>query len=734
MICPPNDILLDFVLNRCEDQGIEEIENHLIECDSCRKNIVELERSVDDPIDKEIRKAAANNQIERYIATKSPDYPTINGFKIVRKIGQGGMGIVFEAIDEKTGDIRAIKVLHSSRHFDPASIRRFEKEKEAVALLRHDNVVRSFPCDDPTMIVMERLEGKNLAEINVPLPIEQACNIIIQAAKGLSFAHQNGIVHRDIKPSNIFITNDGTVKILDLGLIKTLTQEPGSLHTQTDHITGTLNYLSPEQILTPSKVEQRSDIYSLGCVFYFLLTGTAPFTGTTGEILTSHARDKVPSVRKFRTDIPRSLTGILNKMLEKEPSKRQQSMSEVIGAIQMPSQWSVTKYLLPLLFFVGFIFVVVFANNKFRHDKHAVPLDNITMVSLDKDIAVPPTPTERSDEPKPRSNNGDEKLGETNDEISDKDDIIRVTLEFDERLNGKLFLEKTSKMPKLFDGDIVDVPSFPNTVFRRNSDKMTNMVVDFNRFDSSNADRGLPWAHWGPVGFDLEKKRFLFPPSGPDSLKQIIFLSYTTHIPIRITFDIAEFTGEMFSLKLSSEEEKRIFECRISSHSGKAGPFSVVGRWLTGPAKSRDYHSLISEQDIHLDHPKEWTFSYPIPNEVIEDIITFFVGKNLFFDFNMSPTGSTVEVSRIEITGKKYLPHIGMGLERVTHAAVRLVDRWSLAGKAGVQKGDKILSANEKKCDTREEAWATLYNYELGKPLKLRVMRGSEEKEFVIFE
>lgn len=375
MICPPHNLLTDFVLNRLDDHQSDEIDNHLIECDSCRQKIAELERTTDDPVDVEIRKAVANNTLEKYIALKTTENPIINGFKIVRKIGQGGMGVVYEAIATETGDIRAIKVLHSSRHFDPASVRRFQKEKEAISRLHHDNIVRSFSCDDPLCIVMERLQGKNLSELSVPLPIDQTLNIIIQAAKGFEYAHANGIVHRDVKPSNIFITTDGTIKILDLGLAKIINSESGSTQTHTsDHIVGTLDFLSPEQILSPNKIGIQSDIYSLGVVFFFLLTGRVPFVGSTGEKLAGHARDKAPDIRKFRQDVSPALTSIVSKMLEKEPNRRFKSMTEVAEAILNPKIANprlgnnILFGVVPILLF---IFSLVCGKSLFLNDKNA---------------------------------------------------------------------------------------------------------------------------------------------------------------------------------------------------------------------------------------------------------------------------------------------------------------------------------------------------------------------------
>jgi len=333
MNCPPLETLRYLLLDRLDAKEVERIDDHLLHCESCRNVFAELERTEVDPIDVEIKEALANNSLDKYIS--SQNHPDVAGFRITKKIGSGGTGIVYEAVDATTGEVKALKVLRSAHHFDPVALRRFEKEREAVARLEHKNIVRFFHCDNPHCIVMERLEGKNLGDIGVPLSVKEASNIILQVIEGIEHAHRNNIVHRDIKPSNIFRCHDGTIKILDLGLAKILSPDHGTSTGTTDHIVGTLDFLSPEQILAPDEVGVQSDIYSLGVLFFFLLTGTLPFGGSPGAKLAGHARDQAPNVRKLRTEVPPALAKIVSKMLEKDTNRRFQSMSAVGNAIEL---------------------------------------------------------------------------------------------------------------------------------------------------------------------------------------------------------------------------------------------------------------------------------------------------------------------------------------------------------------------------------------------------------------
>ena len=206
---------------------------------------------------------------------------TISHYKILEKLGEGGMGEVYLAEDLKLERQVAIKFLPQHLTKDKDNVERFQREAKAAASLNHPNIVTIHDVieeDDQICIVMEYVQGQSLRDIintSSQFPIPNSTEIIIQIAEGLSQAHQSGIVHRDIKPENIIIDIDGRVKILDFGLAKL---KGASKLTKESSTLGTVNYMSPEQI-QGRDADHRSDIWSVGIVFYELLTGEPPFKG-----------------------------------------------------------------------------------------------------------------------------------------------------------------------------------------------------------------------------------------------------------------------------------------------------------------------------------------------------------------------------------------------------------------------------------------------------------------------
>ena len=254
----------------------------------------------------------------------------LGDYKLQNHLGTGGMSSVFLAKHRLIDRPVAIKILPPSRAEDPNFRDRFEREARATALLSHPNIVRVFDIDtqgDTHYIVMEYVSGRDLRAIvksGGPLPLDRAAHYIAQAAVGLQHAHQRGLVHRDIKPANLVAKADGTLKILDLGLARVDDDEISSLTmTNPETMMGTADYLAPEQALNAHTVDGRADVYSLGCTFYFLLTGHAPFTeGTIAQRILMHQTQPPRDVRADRPDCPHALADCCMTMLAKEPERR----------------------------------------------------------------------------------------------------------------------------------------------------------------------------------------------------------------------------------------------------------------------------------------------------------------------------------------------------------------------------------------------------------------------------
>ena len=265
----------------------------------------------------------------------------LGNYTILDKLGQGGMGMVLKAEHKRLKRLVAIKVLSPQAVKTPDALKRFHREVEAAAKLRHTNVVATDDADEAKgthFLVMEYIDGSDLSALvkkKGPLSVEQAVRCVIQAARGLEFAHQQGVVHRDIKPANLLIDAKGTVKILDMGLAR-IEGDAGahSELTNTGAVMGTVDYMAPEQALNTKSADARSDIYSLGISLWYLLTGKCAYDGDTMMAkLLAHRDSPIPSLRSVRADVPQSVDAAFQKMVAKQPQSRFQSMTEVLQAL-----------------------------------------------------------------------------------------------------------------------------------------------------------------------------------------------------------------------------------------------------------------------------------------------------------------------------------------------------------------------------------------------------------------
>jgi WD40 repeat protein len=268
-----------------------------------------------------------------------PELARHERYRVVRLLGAGGMGTVYEAEHRVMQRPVALKVISRAFTARPAAVERFRREARAAARLSHPNIVTTHDAEDAgdtLFLVMEYVEGTTLGRLvkeRGPLPVAEACDAIRQAAVGLQHAHERGMVHRDVKPDNLIRCPDGTVKVLDFGLAALTAERSGGL-TDTNVLMGTPEYMAPEQAEDPRSADTRADVYSLGCTLYHLLTGHAPYPAPTPLLtILAHREKPLPSIDRARPDVPAGLACVLERMLAKRPEDRYQTPGEVAAAL-----------------------------------------------------------------------------------------------------------------------------------------------------------------------------------------------------------------------------------------------------------------------------------------------------------------------------------------------------------------------------------------------------------------
>jgi eukaryotic-like serine/threonine-protein kinase len=268
-----------------------------------------------------------------------PQALTFGHYLLVSQLGSGASGHVFKARHKHSGRDVAIKVLSAEVAQDPTSVKRFRREVEAAGRLEHRHIVRSVDAGEfngQHYLVMEYVDGSDLASIvksRGPLPVDEAIHCVLQAAAGFRFAHEAGVVHRDIKPGNLLLDKNGTVRILDLGLVRF--EGGGDCLTATQQVMGTVDYMSPEQSADTKRADARADIYSLGVTLWYLLTGRRMYDSKNMvERIMMHRSAPIPPLTAGRPDAPPALDAVFQRMVAKRPDDRYQTMAEVGRALQ----------------------------------------------------------------------------------------------------------------------------------------------------------------------------------------------------------------------------------------------------------------------------------------------------------------------------------------------------------------------------------------------------------------
>ncbi|HKI21565.1 MAG TPA: protein kinase, partial [Isosphaeraceae bacterium] len=360
---PTDQTLQAYGLGELEDALAESVSKHLEDCPSCQSRVAEL--SSDDFLGRlriaqgspemsatnRSQVGGSNTDRGPAVAIAPPAAGTLPpgladhpDYEVIRELGRGGMGVVYLAQNKLMGRPEVLKVVGSHLIERPGVLDRFLREIRSAAKLHHTNIVTAYAAlrlGESLILAMEYVDGLDLAKMvktKGPLPIAHACSFIHQAALGLQHAHERGMVHRDIKPANLILAPEGkkaVVKVLDFGLAKVTSEgQADSGLTREGQMLGTPDYIAPEQIRDAQSADIRADIYSLGCTFYYLLTGGPPFRGDSlWDLYQAHFSMDAGPLNLVRPEIPVELAALVAKMMAKEPGRRFQTPGEVAQAL-----------------------------------------------------------------------------------------------------------------------------------------------------------------------------------------------------------------------------------------------------------------------------------------------------------------------------------------------------------------------------------------------------------------
>jgi urea transport system substrate-binding protein len=341
-MCPSREQLEQFAFGKVSPAERPGIESHLRECPACREVLAQL--TPYKPT--ETWQPSGDTDPEPAPEPPPPDqlrqHPR---YRLLGILGRGGMGTVYKAEHRLLDRPVVLKMIRPELLVNSKVIQRFQQEAKMAARLTHPNVVGVYEAEEfgpSQLLVMEFVEGVNLAELVAErglLPVAEACELIRQAAVGLEYVREQGLVHRDIKPQNLLVSRAGQVKVLDLGMatLKGDAAVPVTDMTDDRQFVGTVDYASPEQWASSRNLDIRADIYSLCCTFYYLLAGEAPFPHkkytTMMQQMWAHSQAPLPPIRELRPDVPEEVAAILTRMLAKSRDERYTTPAEVATSL-----------------------------------------------------------------------------------------------------------------------------------------------------------------------------------------------------------------------------------------------------------------------------------------------------------------------------------------------------------------------------------------------------------------